>query len=146
MNSPAVVHAQICFPWSVTAHVYPPFRHGYKALPRPPFGKSDHISLLLLPAYKQKLKRDRPVTRSIQRWSEESDSALQHCFESTEWSVFEDKNINTHTDTVICYIRKCIDDVVPKVFVRTFPNQKPWINSDVRGKLKARTIGTCGRD
>ena len=54
--------------------------------------------------------------------------------------MFEDNNINKHTDTVICYIGKCIDDVVPKVCVRTFPNQKPWINCEVRGKLKARTI------
>ncbi|XP_010790343.1 calpain small subunit 1-like [Notothenia coriiceps] len=30
--------------------------------------RGDHISLL--PAYKQKLKRDRPVTRTIQRWNE----------------------------------------------------------------------------
>ena len=54
--------------------------------------------------------------------------------------MFEDNNINTNTDTVICYIGKCIDDVVPKISVRTFPNQKPWINGEVRGKLKARTI------
>ncbi|KAL3048831.1 hypothetical protein OYC64_008335 [Pagothenia borchgrevinki] len=107
---------------NILNHVYSPFRHGYKALPRPPFGKSDHILLLLLPAYKQKLKRDRPVTRTVQRWSKESDSALQDCFASTDWSVFEDNNINTHTDTVICYIGKCIDDVVPKVTVQTFPN------------------------
>jgi len=106
-------------------HVYSALRHGYKALPRPSFGKSDHISLLLLPAYKQELKRDRPVTRTIQRWREESDSALQDCFESTEWCVFEDENINTHTDAVISCIGKCIDDVVPKVTVQTFPNQKP---------------------
>ena len=28
----------------------------YKDLPRPPFGKSDHNSILLIPAYKQQLK------------------------------------------------------------------------------------------
>ncbi|KAK5893857.1 hypothetical protein CgunFtcFv8_006691 [Champsocephalus gunnari] len=33
---------------NILDHVYSPFRHGYKALPHPPFGKSDHISLLLL--------------------------------------------------------------------------------------------------
>jgi len=60
--------------------------------------------------------------------------------------VFEDNNINTHTDTVICYIGKCIDDVVLKISVRTFPNQKPWINGEVRGKLKARTIAPRAGD
>ncbi len=32
-------------------HCYSPFRDAYKSLPRPPFGKSDHSSVLLLPAY-----------------------------------------------------------------------------------------------
>ncbi len=31
-------------------HSYSPFRDAYKSLPRPPFGKSDHSSVLLLPA------------------------------------------------------------------------------------------------
>ncbi|KAI3373751.1 hypothetical protein L3Q82_022333 [Scortum barcoo] len=31
------------------------------------------------------------------------------------------------------------DDVVPRITVRTFPNQKPWVNGEVRAKLKART-------
>ncbi len=37
-------------------HCYTTFRDAYKSLPRPPFGKSDHSSVLLLPAYRQKLK------------------------------------------------------------------------------------------
>ncbi|XP_034427391.1 uncharacterized protein LOC117753423 [Hippoglossus hippoglossus] len=58
---------------------------------------------------------------------------------TTEWCVFQDDDINTYMDAVICYISKCIDDVVPRITVRTFPNQKPWINGDVHAKLKART-------
>ncbi len=34
----------------VLDHCYSPFRDAYKSLPRPPFGKSDHSSVLLLPA------------------------------------------------------------------------------------------------
>ncbi len=40
----------------VLDHCYSPFRDAYKSLSRPPFGKSDHSSVLLLPAYRQKLK------------------------------------------------------------------------------------------
>ncbi len=43
-------------------HVYTPFRDGYKAPSHAPFGKSDHVSVLLLPSYRQKLKWDRLVT------------------------------------------------------------------------------------
>ncbi|KAI3353887.1 hypothetical protein L3Q82_005089 [Scortum barcoo] len=87
-------------------HVYTPYADTYKALPRSPFGKSDHASLLLLPSYRQKLKRDGPVTRTIQQWSDQSD--------------FGSARLLQH------------DGV-------TFPNQKPWVNGEVRAKLKART-------
>ncbi len=39
-------------------HCYSPFQDAYKSLPRPPLGKSDHSSVLLLHAYRQKLKRE----------------------------------------------------------------------------------------
>ncbi len=58
----------------VLDHCYSPFRDAYKSLPRPPFGKSDHSSVLLLPAYRQKLKREAPALRTIQCWSDQSDA------------------------------------------------------------------------
>ncbi|KAI3377239.1 hypothetical protein L3Q82_009151 [Scortum barcoo] len=88
---------------------------------------------------RRNLKRDGPVTRTIQQWSDQSDSALRDCFSTTEWCVFKDTDINTYTDAVIGYIGKCIDDVVPRITVQTFPNQKPWVNGEVRAKLKAQT-------
>ncbi|KAJ8369561.1 hypothetical protein SKAU_G00095890 [Synaphobranchus kaupii] len=44
------------------------------------------------------------------------------------------------------YISKCIDDVVPRVNVRTFPSQKPWVNGDVRAKLRARSSAYSSGD
>ena len=61
-------------------HLYSTNRDTYKALPRHPFGKSDHNSILLIPAYKQKLKQEVPVTQSIKKWSDEADAKLQDCF------------------------------------------------------------------
>ncbi len=43
-----------------------------------------------------------------------------------------DDDIEVYSDMVTCFIRKCIDDVVPTKTIRIYPNQKPWINSDVR--------------
>ena len=51
---------------------------------------------------------------------------------------FQDNNINKYTDTVNFYISKCINDVILRITVRTFPNQKPWINGYVLAKLKAQ--------
>ncbi len=50
-----------------------------------------------------------------------------------------DDDIEAYSGTVTCFIRKCIEDVVPTKTIRIYPNQKPWINSDVRSVLSART-------
>ncbi len=126
----------------VLDHCYTPFRDAYKSLPRPPFGKSDHSSVLLLPAYRQKLKREAPALRTIQCWSDQSDYILQDCFDHVDWDMFRaasDDDIEAYSDSVTCFIRKCIEDVVPTKTIRIYPNQKPWINSYVRSALSART-------
>ena len=61
---------------NVLDHLYSTHRDAYKALPGPPFGQSDHNSILLIPAYKLKLKQEAPVTRSIKNWSDEADAKL----------------------------------------------------------------------
>ncbi len=128
--------------YRVLDHSYTSFRDAYKSLPRPPFGKSDHSSVLLLPAYRQKLKREAPALRTIQCWLDQSDAILQDCFDHVDWDMFRaasDEDIEAFSDTVTCFIRKCIEDVVPTKTIRIYPNQKPWINSDVRSALSART-------
>ncbi len=126
----------------VLDHCYTPFRDAYKSLPRPPFGKSDHSSVLLLPAYRQKLKREAPALRTIQCWSDQSDAILQDRFDHVDWDMFRaasDDDIEAYSDKVTCFIRKCIEDVVPTKIICIYPNQKPGINSDVRSALSART-------
>jgi len=118
-------------------HCYTSFRDAYKSLPRPPFCKSDHSSVLLLPAYRQKLKREAPALRTVQCWSDQSDAILQDSFDHVDWDMFRaasDDDIEAYSDTVTCFIRKCIEDVVPTKTIRIYPNKKPWINSDVRFK------------
>ena len=56
----------------------------HKALTSTPFGKSDRNSIPLIPAYKQKLKQEVLVTRSIRNWSDDTDATLQDCFVSTD--------------------------------------------------------------
>ncbi len=50
-----------------------------------------------------------------------------------------DDDIEAYSDTVTGFIRKCVEDIVPTKTIRIYPNQKPWINSDVRAALSART-------
>ncbi len=103
----------------ILGHCYSPFAlhcYAYKSLPRPPFGKSDHSSVLLLPAYRQKLKREAPALRTIQCWLDQLDAILQDCFDHVDWDMFQaasDDDIEAYSDSVTCFIRKCIEDVVP---------------------------------
>ena len=54
--------------------------------------------------------------------------------------------IEKYTTSVIGIINKCIDDVVPTLTVRTYPNQKPWITGSIRIELKARAAAFKEQD
>ena len=51
--------------------------------------------------------------------------------------VVSENNVDVYADSVSEFIRKCIGDVVPTVTIKTFPNQKLWIDGGIRTKLKA---------
>lgn len=72
-----------------------------------------------------------------------ADEALQDSFATTGWQLFDDTadaDINVYTDSVVGYISKCIDDVVPKISICTQPKQKPWIGPEIWAKFKTATI------
>ena len=54
--------------------------------------------------------------------------------------------IEEYTTSVTGFINKCIDDVVPTVTVRTYPNQKPWITGNIRTELKVRAAAFKERE
>ena len=56
--------------------------------------------------------------------------------------MFRDSSngIEEYTTSVIGFINKCIDDVVPTVTVRTYPKQKPWVTGNFHTELKARAV------
>ena len=128
--------------------LYSTHRNAYKALPRHPFGKSDHNSILLIPANKKKIKQEAPVTRSIKKWSDEADAKLQDCFAITDWNMFRDSSdgIEEYTTSTTGFINKCTEDVVPTVTVHTCPNQKPWITGNIHTELKGRATAFKVRD
>jgi hypothetical protein len=54
--------------------------------------------------------------------------------------MFRDSSddIEEYTTSVTGFINKCIEDVVPTVTVRTYPNQKPWITGNILTDLKGK--------
>jgi hypothetical protein len=67
---------------------------------------------------------------------------LQGCFDHINWNIFcvaSENNIDLYTDKVPEFIRKCMGEVVPTASIKTFPNQKPWIDGSICAKLKVQT-------
>ena len=66
---------------------------------------------------------------------------LRDCFESTDWSVLQDsfgEDIEGATHCTTDYLNFCMDIVAPTKTVRCFPNNKPWITSNVKHLLNRK--------
>ncbi|KAL0160672.1 hypothetical protein M9458_044397, partial [Cirrhinus mrigala] len=69
--------------------VYTTNKNAYRAEPRPHLGYSDHISVMLIPAYRPLLKLTKPVQKQITVWPDNATSA-QDCFQDTDWNMFKE--------------------------------------------------------
>ncbi|KAI3362499.1 hypothetical protein L3Q82_012792 [Scortum barcoo] len=126
---------------------YTNVKDAFKAAPRPHIGSSDHLSVMLIPAYKPLLIWEKPTIRQVRKWSEGAMEALQDCFECTDWDMFKEAaTYNNQTDideyamSVSAYINKCMEDVSVINSITTRANQKPWMSEEVRRMLKARNL------
>ncbi|KAI4903353.1 hypothetical protein NFI96_000123 [Prochilodus magdalenae] len=57
------------------------------------------------------------------------------------WEAAESEgelDLEDYTSAVLGYISKCVEDVTTTKTVTCYPNQKPWLNGEVRSLLKAR--------
>ena len=77
-----------------------------------------------------------------------ADAKLQDCFAVSDWNMFWDSSsgIEEYTTSVTGLINKCVEDVIPTVTVRTYPNQKPWITGNIRIEVKGRAAALKVRD
>ncbi|KAI4879830.1 hypothetical protein NFI96_002171 [Prochilodus magdalenae] len=95
--------------------------------------------------YRPLVRRTKPVLKQVRTWPSGAISALQDCFEHTDWQMFREAatystttDLEEYTSSVTSYIGKCIDDVTVSKTITTRPNQKPWMTAEVRALLKAR--------
>ncbi|KAL6477278.1 hypothetical protein MHYP_G00131130 [Metynnis hypsauchen] len=119
-------------------HFYTNIKHAYRAIALPHLGQSDHLSLLLSPVYTPLRRRARPTMKTVTTWPDNALSKLQDCFEQTDWDLFEHQELETFTVTVLDYIKFCTGNVTVDKNIRVYPNQKPWMTSQVRSLLRAR--------
>ncbi|KAK1784140.1 hypothetical protein P4O66_021148, partial [Electrophorus voltai] len=119
--------------------LHPTYKDSYKALAHPPFGKSDHAAIFLLPKYKQRLKREAPVQREVARWTDQSVAALQDALDDADWDMFRRStdDVSEFTEAVVGFIGKLVDDTIPRITIKKFSNQKPWVDRTIREALNS---------
>ncbi|KAK3539497.1 hypothetical protein QTP70_009038 [Hemibagrus guttatus] len=105
----------------------------YRLEPHPHLSYSDNISMLI-PAYRPLVRCSKLVLKHVKTWPAGATSALQDCFECTDWNMFRKAatnsiNLEKYTTSVTSYIGKCIDDVAVAKTITTRSNQKPWMTA-----------------
>lgn len=77
MDGMLLVNYSLCLHEILYIHIQTETLHSTKMYTFGKSGKSGHNSTILILAYKQKLKQELPVKRSIQKWSHEAAVKLQ---------------------------------------------------------------------
>ncbi|XP_077990622.1 uncharacterized protein LOC144444944 [Glandiceps talaboti] len=129
-------------------HCYTTIKNAYRSIPRAPLGNSDHSTIFLVPAYRQELKRCKPVKRSIPQWTDDAIECLRACFDATDWGVFKENaaDLDEYTETVIHYIKFCENICIPVKAMTKFPNDKPWFDKNIRQKIIAKQVAYQSKD
>ena len=109
----------------------------YHTVTRAPLGRSDHNVLLMIPAYKQKLKTSKPQVKTVKQWTPDAIATLQGCLECTDWDIFKDScnTFDEYVDTVSSYISFCEQNCIPTKDIKLYPNSKPWFREEIRDRL-----------
>ncbi|KAK3519756.1 hypothetical protein QTP70_003911 [Hemibagrus guttatus] len=70
---------------------------------------------------------------------DQSVDALQDALDDADWDMFcrSSDDINMFTEAVLGFIGKLADDTVQKTIIRTFPNQKPWVDKTIHDALRS---------
>ncbi|KAL0158830.1 hypothetical protein M9458_046906, partial [Cirrhinus mrigala] len=92
---------------------------------------SDHNLVNSLPVY----------TPVVTIWTEEASEQLRDCFYITDWDVLcspHGKDIDSLIHCVTDYINFCVENTVPSRRVWCFPNNKPWVTSDLKALLNEK--------
>ena len=105
-------------------------------------GRSDHNTVHLIPAYRQKLKRSKPLTRSVKTWSKEDIESLNGCFPCTDWNAFHTgaSSLDVAADAVSSYANFCVNNVINCKTVKSYPNNKPWVTTQLKDLLKGKQL------
>ncbi|KAL1277323.1 hypothetical protein QQF64_023996 [Cirrhinus molitorella] len=83
-----------------------------------------------------RLKQEVPAQREVARWMDQLVAALQDALDDADWDMF--RRSSDDVNMFVGFIGKLADDTVENTIIRTFPNQKPWVDKTIRDALRSR--------
>ncbi len=107
----------------------------------PALGKSDHATIFLTPEYKQRIIQESPGVREVTCWSSHSEAMLQASLDDVDWDMFRasSADVSEFTDVALSFVYMLTDQATEMVTIRTFSNQKPWLDRTIRAAVNQRT-------
>ncbi len=122
-------------------HCYTPLKNAYKAHSLPAFGKLDHAAIFLTPEYKQRIVQGPPVEREVTRWSSHSEAMLQASLDDVDWDMLRasSSDVSEFTEVALSFVNMLTEQATETVKIRTFSNQKPWVDRTIRDAVNHRT-------
>ncbi len=120
---------------------YTPFKNAYKARSLTAFGKSDHAAIFLTPEYKKRIVQEPPMEREVTHWSSHFEAMLQAALDDVDWDMFRasSSDVSEFTDVALSFVNTLTEQATETVTIRTFSNQKPWVDRSIRDAVNHRT-------
>ncbi len=107
----------------------------------PSFGKSDHAAIFLTrntnkgshrnPRWRGKW-RVGPPTRKL---------CCRRALDDVDWDMFRasSSDVSEFTDVAVSFVNTLTEQATETITVKTFPNQKPWVDRTIRDAVNKRT-------
>ncbi len=75
------------------------------------------------------------------RWSSHSEAMLQASLDDVDWDMFRasSADVSEFTDVALSFVYMLTDQATETVTIRTFSNQKPWVDRTIRAAVNQRT-------
>lgn len=84
-----------------------------------------------MPTDRSVLESSKPQHKTVLQWTEDSVETPTGCFLSSDWSIFQNLELDEGTDTITGVINFCVDNVVTKDILH-FTNNKPHFTKEVK--------------
>ncbi len=81
------------------------------------------------------------MQRVVTRWSSHSEAMLQAALDDVDWDMFRasSSDVSEFTDVALSFVNTLTEQATETMTVRTFPNQKPWVDRTIRAAVNKRT-------